>query len=165
LGEVLKDELILVFMSRNPTIFVLEFEDVVLAFPEISDSRGMPFSRSFQSSNTSLNVDTKTSFVPREGAGFLSHIQLKNDIEGNNKLKLTVREDALAPRSQTLHPRFQLVVYDMKCLSVCGRRRPCLLNLIFESRHFSPEGFEVEDGWFPRATLIGEKERAMVREG
>jgi hypothetical protein len=66
----------------------------------------------------------------------LSHVQLKNDIQGHNKLKLTVREEALAPRSQTLHRGFQLVVYDMKRLSVCGRRRPCLLNLIFVSRQF-----------------------------
>jgi hypothetical protein len=118
LGEVLKDELILVFMSRSPTIVVLESEDVVLAFPgvdtqvenfcvritltEIADSRGLPFPGSFQGSetfDTLLKVGAKSSFIRREGAELLSHVQLKNDIKSHNKLKLAVGEEALAPRS------------------------------------------------------------------
>jgi hypothetical protein len=75
---------------------------VRVTLPEIADSRGLPFPGSFQWSetfDTSLKVGVKTYFIRREGAGFLSHVRLKNDIQGHNKLNLAVGEEALAPRS------------------------------------------------------------------
>jgi hypothetical protein len=74
----------------------------------------------------------------------LRHIELQNDIQGNEKLQLAVREEASAPGFETSRRGLELVIDHMDWLGVRRGRRPSLLNHLFETGHFGPEGLKAK---------------------